>query len=94
MAGNGIILKHAPNVPRCAKAVETLMRDAGAPEGLMTEVTISVEQAARVIADHRVNGVAFTGSEGAGRKIAALAGQNLKKAVLGTGWFRSTDRTG
>lgn len=85
MAGNGIVLKHAPNVPRCAKLVETLMRDAGAPEGLMLELTISVDQAAHVIADHRVNGVAFTGSEGAGRQIAALSGQNLKKAVLELG---------
>lgn len=85
MAGNGIVLKHAPNVPRCAKLVETLLRDAGAPEGLVSELTISVDQAAKVIADHRINGVAFTGSEGAGRKIGAMAGQHLKKAVLELG---------
>lgn len=85
MAGNGLVLKHAPNVPRCAKLVEELLRDAGAPEGLVSEVTISVEQAAAVIGDHRINGVAFTGSEAAGRKVAALAGQHLKKAVLELG---------
>ncbi|MGY8872141.1 MAG: NAD-dependent succinate-semialdehyde dehydrogenase [Pseudomonadales bacterium] len=85
MAGNGLLLKHAPNVPRCAKAIEKLIRDAGAPEGLVTDLTISVEQAGLVIADHRVHGVAFTGSEMAGRQIAALAGQNLKKVVLELG---------
>ncbi|WP_432470291.1 NAD-dependent succinate-semialdehyde dehydrogenase [Amphritea sp. HPY] len=85
MAGNGVLLKHAPNVPRCAKAIEQILRDAGAPEGLVTDLTISVEQTGQVIADHRVQGVAFTGSEGAGRQIAALAGQHLKKVVLELG---------
>lgn len=85
MAGNGLLLKHAPNVPRCAKAIEQVLRDAGAPEGLVTDLTISVEQSATVIADHRVQGVSFTGSETAGRKIAALAGQHLKKVVLELG---------
>ncbi|WP_417227210.1 NAD-dependent succinate-semialdehyde dehydrogenase [Amphritea sp.] len=85
MAGNGLLLKHAPNVPRCAKAIEQVLRDAGAPEGLVTDLTISVEQSAKVIADHRVQGVSFTGSETAGRKIAALAGQHLKKVVLELG---------
>lgn len=85
MAGNAVLLKHAPNVPRCAKAIEQLVTDAGAPEGLFADLTISVDQAAKVIADHRVHGVAFTGSEMAGRQIGMLAGQNLKKAVLELG---------
>lgn len=85
MSGNALLLKHAPNVPQCAKAIERLVTEAGAPEGLFAELTISVEQASAVIADHRVHGVAFTGSEGAGRKIGALAGQNLKKCVLELG---------
>lgn len=85
MAGNAVLLKHAPNVPRSAKAIEQLVIDAGAPEGLFADLTISVDQAAQVIADHRVHGVAFTGSEMAGRQIGALAGQHLKKAVLELG---------
>lgn len=85
MAGNGLLLKHAPNVPRCAKAIEQIVRDAGAPEGLVTNLTISVAQTGGVIADPRVKGVAFTGSEGAGRQIAAIAGQHLKKVVLELG---------
>lgn len=85
MAGNGLVLKHAPNVPRCAKAIEKIIRDAGAMEGLVTDLTISVAQAGLVIADHRIHGVAFTGSEMAGRQIASLAGQHLKKVVLELG---------
>ncbi len=85
MAGNGVLLKHAPNVPRCARAIEQLLLDAGAMEGLVTDLTISVEQTGNVIADRRVQGIAFTGSEGAGRQIGALAGQYLKKAVLELG---------
>ncbi|MBY4677167.1 NAD-dependent succinate-semialdehyde dehydrogenase [Marinobacterium arenosum] len=85
MAGNTVLLKHAPNVPQCARAIEQLLLDAGAPEGLLINLTISIEQCAEVIADRRVQAVAFTGSEAAGRQIAALAGQHLKKVVLELG---------
>ncbi|WP_027859580.1 NAD-dependent succinate-semialdehyde dehydrogenase [Marinobacterium jannaschii] len=85
MAGNTLLLKHAPNVPQCALALEEILRDAGAPEGVFSSLLISVEQSATVIADRRVHGVAFTGSEVAGRKIGALAGANLKKVVLELG---------
>lgn len=85
MAGNTALLKHAPNVSRCALLVEQVLRDAGAPEGLFSTLLISVEQTAGVIADRRVQGVAFTGSEATGRKIAAMAGQSLKKVVLELG---------
>ncbi len=85
MAGNSALLKHAPNVPRCAAAMVQLAVDAGAPAGLFTNLYIDNDQAARVIADPRVHGVAFTGSERAGRQIGALAGANLKKVVLELG---------
>ncbi|MCP8688456.1 NAD-dependent succinate-semialdehyde dehydrogenase [Marinobacterium sedimentorum] len=85
MAGNTALLKHAPNVSRCALLVEDIVREAGAPEGLFSTLLISVEQTAAVIADDRVQGVAFTGSEATGRKIAAMAGQSLKKVVLELG---------
>jgi len=85
MAGNALLLKHAPNVPQCAAALADILTAAGAPEGLFSNLFISVEQAAQVIADDRVHGVAFTGSEAAGRKIGALAGANLKKVVLELG---------
>lgn len=85
MAGNAALIKHAPNVPGCAAAIEALFTEAGAPAGLVTNLYISTEQAAQVIADKRVHGVAFTGSEMAGRAIGALAGQHLKKAVLELG---------
>lgn len=85
MAGNSALLKHAPNVPRCAAAMAQLALDAGAPAGLFTNLFIDNEQSAKVIADPRVHGVAFTGSERAGRQIGALAGANLKKVVLELG---------
>ncbi|WP_413700278.1 aldehyde dehydrogenase family protein [Psychromonas sp. KJ10-10] len=85
MSGNALLLKHAPNVPRCARAIEKVIRDAGAPLGLMTDLTISVEQTSQVIADERVKAISFTGSEVAGRKIASLAGLHLKPAILELG---------
>ena len=85
MAGNVLVVKHAGCVPQCAIAFEKLLLDAGAPVGAYTNLLISYEQADRVIDDPRVQGVALTGSVGAGRSVAARAGQNLKKSTMELG---------
>ena len=85
MAGNALVLKHAPNVPQCALAIEHIFRDCGLPEGVFTSLMIEVEQAAEAIASLHVHAVTLTGSEAAGRKVAACAGQHLKKCVLELG---------
>ncbi len=85
MAGNALVLKHASNVPGCALAIEGVFREAGLPEGLFTALMMEVRQAADVIASAHVHGVTLTGSEAAGRKVAAHAGQQLKKCVLELG---------
>lgn len=85
MAGNVALLKHATNVPRCAGAIAALLHDAGLPDGVFGVLHIDNDQAAAVIADPRVVGVSLTGSERAGRSVAATAGHNLKKVVLELG---------
>ncbi|MBF7054867.1 NAD-dependent succinate-semialdehyde dehydrogenase [Halomonas sp. KAO] len=85
MLGNTILLKHAPQCPESAAAMEQIFRDAGAAEGLYVNLYASNEQAATVIADSRVQGVSLTGSERAGAAVAEIAGRNLKKVVLELG---------
>lgn len=85
MLGNTLIVKHAPNVPQCALAFEKLMHDAGAPAGAYTNVFLSNQQAATVIADKRIRGVALTGSERAGEAVASEAGMGLKKSTMELG---------
>ena len=85
MAGNALLLKHAPNVPQCALAIETIFRECGLPDGVFASLMIEVEQVADTIASPHVHAVTFTGSEAAGRKVAACAGQHLKKCVLELG---------
>jgi succinate-semialdehyde dehydrogenase/glutarate-semialdehyde dehydrogenase len=85
MVGNTLIVKHAPNVPQCALAFEKLFLDGGAPTGTYTNVFLSNEQAAEVIADPRIRGVAVTGSERAGSAVAAEAGKALKKSTMELG---------
>jgi len=85
MAGNALLLKHAPNVPQCALAIEAIFRECGLPEGVFTTLMIEAEQVAEAIASPHVHAVTLTGSEAAGRKVAACAGQHLKKCVLELG---------
>jgi succinate-semialdehyde dehydrogenase/glutarate-semialdehyde dehydrogenase len=85
MAGNVCLLKHATNVPRCADALVDAGRAAGLPAGVFDVLHIDNAQAAAVIADPRIAAVTLTGSERAGRSVAATAGQHLKKCVLELG---------
>ena len=85
MAGNTILLKHAPNVPGCAQALERLMLDAGLPEGCFQSVFLTDAQAGAVIRNRRVRGVTLTGSVRAGKAVARQAGASIKKTVLELG---------
>jgi succinate-semialdehyde dehydrogenase/glutarate-semialdehyde dehydrogenase len=84
-AGNPVLLKHASNVPGCALAIEALMRDAQAPTGVFATLLISADAVADVIADPAVRAVSLTGSDVAGRKVAAMAASHLKKTLLELG---------
>ena len=85
MAGNTLIVKHAPNVPLCALAFAKLFADAGTPIGVYANVFASNEQAARIIEDTRVIGVALTGGVRAGAAVASVAGRAVKKSTLELG---------
>ncbi|WP_455376107.1 NAD-dependent succinate-semialdehyde dehydrogenase [Kaarinaea lacus] len=85
VAGNTGLLKHASNVPQCALAIEKIFNDAGFPQDVFRTLMISASQVQSVIEDERVNAVTLTGSEPAGRQVAAHAGANIKKSVLELG---------
>jgi succinate-semialdehyde dehydrogenase / glutarate-semialdehyde dehydrogenase len=85
MIGNTIVLKHAPQCPESALAMEQIFHEAGLPADAYINVFASNEQVAKMIADPRIAGVSVTGSERAGSAVAATAGQHLKKVVLELG---------
>ncbi|MDQ1464538.1 MAG: succinate-semialdehyde dehydrogenase / glutarate-semialdehyde dehydrogenase, partial [Actinomycetota bacterium] len=85
MAGNTGLLKHASNVPQTALYLEDLFRRAGFPDGAFQTLLIGSAQVEAVLTDPRVVAVTLTGSEAAGRAVAAVAGREIKKQVLELG---------
>ena len=85
MAGNVGLLKHASNVPQCALALQEVFREAGFPEGCFQSLLISSKKVDGILGDRRIRAATLTGSEVAGSKVAAKAGQELKKTVLELG---------
>jgi succinate-semialdehyde dehydrogenase/glutarate-semialdehyde dehydrogenase len=85
VAGNTGLLKHASNVPESALAIEAVFREAGFPPGVFRTLMIRASQVQKVIEDPRIHAVTLTGSEPAGRHVAAVAAANLKKSVLELG---------
>src|SRR3954454_14615815 len=83
--GNTVVLKHAPQCPQSAAAIQRLFDEAGFPKGAYENVYATNEQVEWVIADPRIRGVSVTGSERAGAAVAEIAGRNLKKVVLEMG---------
>jgi succinate-semialdehyde dehydrogenase/glutarate-semialdehyde dehydrogenase len=85
VTGNTILLKHAPQCPESAEAIEQIFREAGFPDGAYVNIYATNAQIESVIADPRVRGVSLTGSERAGAAVAEIAGRHLKKVVLELG---------
>lgn len=85
VAGNTGVLKHASNVPQCALLIEDVFKQAGFPENVFRSLMIRASQVQAVVEDPRVHAVTLTGSEPAGRQVAATAGNSLKKSVLELG---------
>ena len=85
MIGNTIMVKHAPSIPQCANLFEKIFFDAGAERGVYTNLRLSDDQSAVVIADKRVQGVAVTGSDRAGSAVASEAGKAMKRSTMELG---------
>lgn len=84
-AGNAALLKHAPNVPGCAEAIEEIFRAAGLEGPLFRNLLVSEGAVADLLADSRIAAATLTGSVRAGRSVASSAGANLKPTVLELG---------
>jgi len=85
MAGNTCVMKHDPHVPQTAQAIANAFVKAGAPENIMVNLPLETPEVELAIRDPRIMAVSFTGSGGAGRKVAEIAGSEIKPCVLELG---------
>jgi succinate-semialdehyde dehydrogenase/glutarate-semialdehyde dehydrogenase len=85
MAGNTVLLKHASNVQGCASHIETIFSEAGFPEAVFRNLVLGSAKIEKIIRNDIIKAVSLTGSEPAGKKVAAAAGGSLKKCVLELG---------
>ena len=85
LAGNVIVLKHASTCEKSGKTMQEIFEKAGFPKGIFTFLKVSHAEVEEMIAHPIIRGVSLTGSEAAGRKIAEIAGKNLKRCVLELG---------
>ena len=85
MAGNVMVLKHASNISGCALAIERVIKNSGAPQGIFHTLLLPSSRIEKLIADPAIAAVTLTGSTAAGSKVAEAAGRNLKKQVLELG---------
>ena len=85
MAGNVTLLKHAGNVSGCAKAIEQLFLDAGAPKAVFQSLIIQSTSVEKILSANIIQAATLTGSEKAGSSVASIAGKNIKKTVLELG---------
>ena len=85
IAGNSVLVKHAPNVQASAVAIEKIFHDCGIPKDLFRILMIDVDIIPNIISNKHVKAVSLTGSELAGSKVAECSGKNLKKTVLELG---------
>ncbi len=85
MAGNTVLVKHAPSTQGCAQEMRDLITSAGLLDGAVGWLRVPEDHVPALIADSRIAAVTVTGSERAGRAVAAVAGANLKKCVLELG---------
>ncbi len=85
ISGNVTILKHAPCVPQCALAIEELFNEADVPKNIFKQYFLSNQDAGKLIADSRIHGISFTGSDVTGSILAEQAGRNIKKCVMELG---------
>jgi len=85
MAGNTVILKHAPNVTGCALEIEKILHEAGIPKDAFRTIISDIDLIPEIMANPIIKAVTLTGSTAAGRSVASLAGKYLKKSVLELG---------
>jgi betaine-aldehyde dehydrogenase len=85
VAGCTMVLKPAPETPLDAYLLAELIQESGIPAGVFNVVPAGREAGEHLVRHPDIDKVAFTGSTAAGRRIASICGEQLKRVSLELG---------
>ncbi|GAA1266156.1 aldehyde dehydrogenase [Sphaerisporangium rubeum] len=85
VAGCTVVVKPAPETPLDSYLLAEMIKEAGVPDGVVNIVAAGREAGEHLVSHPGVDKVAFTGSTAAGRRIAAICGEQLKRCSLELG---------
>jgi aldehyde dehydrogenase (NAD+) len=85
LAGNTVVLKVSPENSLSMGFLAELLAKSGLPEGVISVLPADRETSEYLVSHRDIDKITFTGSTRAGRRIAGIAGQQLKRVSLELG---------
>ena len=85
MAGNTVMIKHAPNTFGCGELINEIFIKSGYPKDIFTSLIIKHNQVESIVSNKKIQAISLTGSDRAGSAVGTIAGKYIKKTLFELG---------